>query len=557
MRDEQLNQLEQKMKTLEAEVIFLKKQNQEILDQLSALRQRTKTPTEVTVNKQKRRPASAHSKKEKKPVDWEVLIGQVWLPRIFVFVLLLGIVWAFKVASTIGLFGPGIRSLLGFIAGGALIVLAEKQIKQNRRALGLVLYGGSVSIFMLTTFAVHVLYHFIPASIAFILNIIWIALGIFLSNKHRSQVLAIFVGIGGYLIPFLLESQHHNLYLFASYEVLLYFSLLLFSLQKRFVWLYIASAGLLHAAFFAYIVIGSFSAHSNALALKIFAVAILIQHLLLFVAFLKKTLYIREQMSTLFASFVLSIMWVFAAFDHNDGIINLSLTLFLAIYAYIAYLFHQKDSDRQSIALSIATFSLLTLFIHLFDSEYIASFVLLEGAIALFLGIKLKSVLQQISGGFVCIIGSVSVLSDWIHEIVSIETLHWTVELATLGFLMNVFKRFPLKNDLQKIPFASFIAVLFLFVSQISVVLTQSFSSHIQQMALSFTWAVFAVLSVVFGTMRAKRSMRLLGVVLLFLTLLKLIFIDLPIVSLLIRSILFIGLGGIGILMSRMFYRKS
>ncbi|MBB3905780.1 hypothetical protein [Anoxybacteroides rupiense] len=54
---------------------------------------------------------------------------------------------------------------------------------------------------------------------------------------------------------------------------------------------------------------------------------------------------------------------------------------------------------------------------------------------------------------------------------------------------------------------------------------------------MSFSWAAFAAGSVVFGTIRDKKAMRLLGIGLIFLTLLKLVFIDLPIVSLLMRSI--------------------
>ncbi|MBS2772580.1 MULTISPECIES: DUF2339 domain-containing protein [Anoxybacillaceae] len=74
---------------------------------------------------------------------------------------------------------------------------------------------------------------------------------------------------------------------------------------------------------------------------------------------------------------------------------------------------------------------------------------------------------------------------------------------------------------------------------------------------MSFSWAAFAAGSVVFGTIRDKKAMRLLGIGLIFLTLLKLVFIDLPIVSLLMRSILFIGLGSIGIIISRLFYRQQ
>jgi uncharacterized membrane protein len=54
-----------------------------------------------------------------------------------------------------------------------------------------------------------------------------------------------------------------------------------------------------------------------------------------------------------------------------------------------------------------------------------------------------------------------------------------------------------------------------------------------------------------------KRKARLAGILFLFVILLKIIFTDLPDVSTAVRALLFIGLGGIGVGVSRLFYRRK
>jgi uncharacterized membrane protein len=76
-------------------------------------------------------------------------------------------------------------------------------------------------------------------------------------------------------------------------------------------------------------------------------------------------------------------------------------------------------------------------------------------------------------------------------------------------------------------------------------------------MSVSFSWILYAILGIVFGVTKSNKNVRLIGVVLIITTLLKLIFIDLPNVSLIVRAILFIGLGGVGLLISRLFYIKE
>ena len=102
---------------------------------------------------------------------------QTWLPRIFVGIMLLGVIWLFKAGVDAGLLTPAIRIVFGIVLSIGFYYIGDIQIKRERQALGLVLAGGSITGIVLTTFAAHYLYGFIPASVAFVCNIAWVILG--------------------------------------------------------------------------------------------------------------------------------------------------------------------------------------------------------------------------------------------------------------------------------------------------------------------------------------------------------------------------------------------
>jgi uncharacterized membrane protein len=76
-------------------------------------------------------------------------------------------------------------------------------------------------------------------------------------------------------------------------------------------------------------------------------------------------------------------------------------------------------------------------------------------------------------------------------------------------------------------------------------------------MTLSFAWALYAAAGVVFGVVKGKKNIRLVGIILLLLTLCKIVLVDLQFVTIIVRTVLFIGLGTIGLLVSRLFYVKK
>lgn len=173
---------------------------------------------------------SAHEAIKK---DYEKIIGQIWLPRIFIFVLIIGVLGALKLAIDAGWLTEGMRSVLGIVAGIILFIVAGKQIAKERYALGKSLYVGSIGVLVFTSFAMSFLYEIIPSFIGVIIGVIWIGLGMFKAVQLKSQAMGIMFSLVGQLLPFIMggETSDISMVLLIVYEFVFY-GAILFSHQE-------------------------------------------------------------------------------------------------------------------------------------------------------------------------------------------------------------------------------------------------------------------------------------------------------------------------------------
>ncbi|MFC4769708.1 DUF2339 domain-containing protein [Effusibacillus consociatus] len=498
-------------------------------------------------------------KKEPEKVDWEHFIGRVWLPRIFILVLLLGVIWGFKAAINAGLLTEPVRCGMGLAASIVLLYLGERQMRLNRDALGQVLLGGAVSLLMLTTFAAHILYGLIPAVPAFLLNVGFIAGGIFLSVRHRSEALAILSSIGGYMVPFLIKSTAPSTVFFVGYEVLLSATFLVLSVRKGYEKLYYASLGLFHLTLLV------FAGFVHIADEHVLAIGVLAQHVVILALLFLRWKMGETQSITLFTSAAVTTAWWYGLLGNTDSRFYEGFLLVLAIFYGGVALWRRKDSEDQVAAyVSISAFSLMIYLIHVFQGSSEAVALLAEGTGVLILALLVRSGLQLATGTVVYLLGLLLTLKEPIGKIVSGPTLAWVVLLGTLTLLFRqIRKSTEGENELQ-IPLQlpkgialSGAVLLLVFLTQITDVLAEPLSRDGKHMAISFTWAFSAIAVILFGIIKRIKLARLFGVILLFVTLLKLILIDLPSVSVLVRAVLFIGLGAIGVAISRFFYQKK
>lgn len=80
-------------------------------------------------------------------------------------------------------------------------------------------------------------------------NIVWVILGIYIAKRYQSEYLTIFVAVGAFFVPFLLNSTTPNPYIFFGYETILTLSLLWYALKNRYQYLYMISCGCCYCSF--------------------------------------------------------------------------------------------------------------------------------------------------------------------------------------------------------------------------------------------------------------------------------------------------------------------
>ncbi len=550
-----LQQLEQKVEALEQE-----------LGELRGLKEQLRQPpvmppTRPLADSEGQR-EMVHAYKEIPPptprpaTDWEHLIAKVWLPRIFIFVLLLGVLWGFTAAMDAGIITKPFRCILGIVAAGFMFWQGEAQSRLKRHALGQVLLGGSTALLMLSLFAAHMLYGYLPPSIAFVLFVLSIGLSVFNTIHRRSQALMMVTMIAGYLVPFLVDSATPNIWIFTGYEALFSIAMIVLSFRYSFRVSYYFAFGLLHVPLLIGSLYGDWHDGRNAIML-----AALLQHITLFaLSSFRQCSHKFDPSIVLFTSFGLTAAWMYGLFAIDDTLVYPSMIATLS-FLYSAVAFWNMVKQKPAVVYAaIATFGWFLWLTFVLQAGGQSAAIVVEGVLALILGMKLNSKWQQITGGAAYLFGACSTLAHPIPDILSMETLAWLLLLGTIGGLYVFIRSFP-EGDRYK-PYRNSLIwigsiLLLIFFSQITYILTRASTLDMQHLILSGVWIVYAIAVVIFGVMARIKKVRLTGIAFLFVTLLKIIFADLPDVSMAVRAILFIGVGIVGIGISRLFYKRN
>ncbi|WP_223700859.1 DUF2339 domain-containing protein [Sutcliffiella deserti] len=483
--------------------------------------------------------------------DWEKILLQTWLPRVFILVLIVGVLWGFKAASDYGWLNSSVKVGLGYLTACMLLYAGYKQMHKKREVLGQVLLGGAISILMLTTFAMHILYGMVGPTFAFILQVIWIIFGVWLTVRFKTQVLAMISVLAGFLVPFLIENTNPSIFIFIGYETILFVVFLYLAIQLSFPILYVSSYILLNGTLMVYY---GFSPDIEQAFLL--ATAIIIQHAVLLYFFLTTDFFWKVQAVTLFSSALITYWWV--SLIYQDLSITLFLLLGIGTYIALSYLW-KDDKKRVDVLATNGLVFLFFFFFHFINEEIVAGLLLLQGVAAFYVAVKYNSLINKILAVFIYFVGTVMVLFSFIETPLSIETLQWMILLVTLslGIWINWKNNQESKGKVLTIGSIAFTAFTLIFVSQFTLAITKDFDYETRTLWLSFAWIAQAVLTIIVGLWLKFKQAKYIGVGLLVLTLVKLVLLDLPFIPIQFRALLFIVLGIIGLIVSRTFYQKN
>lgn len=151
----------------------------------------------------------------------ESKIGKLWLNRIGIFAILIGVSYFIKYAFDNGWIGPTGRIALGLLAGIGLVLWSERFRSRGYPAFSYSLKAVGIGTLYLSLWGAFQVYHLVPGWVAFAAMIVVTASTITLALTQDAEILAAFALIGGFSTPILLSTgQNHEIALF-SYVCLL------------------------------------------------------------------------------------------------------------------------------------------------------------------------------------------------------------------------------------------------------------------------------------------------------------------------------------------------
>ena len=220
---ERIATLERELHTLRTEVQHLKAHVK--LEQIAPI-QKVVAPT-IERPKQPVQKEATIVEERNTPIKEDRSLEEIFtraLPRIFMVILVLGVLWSLKLVSDYGFLSDSIKIIGGFalsIGLGIWAFIMEKRQKGSR-VVALSLYGGAFIIGVLVTAAGAILYDVLHLYVALMIALVYIAYGVLISYVKGNEALTALVIFTSLLLPYLLEYMKFSAFIIGVFIVLLF-----------------------------------------------------------------------------------------------------------------------------------------------------------------------------------------------------------------------------------------------------------------------------------------------------------------------------------------------
>lgn len=146
------------------------------------------------------------------------------LPKVFMVILVLGVLWGLKLVSDYGYLSNEVKIILAYVLSVALAVTAYvlENKKLGSQAITISLYGGAFIIGILTTATGAILYEILALYVALLIALMYIGYGIAISFFKKNEVLTTFVAFTSLLLPYLLEYMDFSPVIILGFIVVLF-----------------------------------------------------------------------------------------------------------------------------------------------------------------------------------------------------------------------------------------------------------------------------------------------------------------------------------------------
>jgi uncharacterized membrane protein len=148
--------------------------------------------------------------------EFESKIGKLWLNRIGIFAILIGVSYFIKYAFDNGWIGPTGKITLGVLAGIGLVLWSERFRSKGYVVFSYSLKAVGIGTLYLSLWGAFQIYHLVPSGVAFAAMVVVTASTIAMALSYDAEILAAFAMIGGFSTPVLLSTgQNHEIVLFS------------------------------------------------------------------------------------------------------------------------------------------------------------------------------------------------------------------------------------------------------------------------------------------------------------------------------------------------------
>ncbi len=483
---------------------------------------------------------------EKEPYDFSV---ERWLPKVFLFVLLIGSIWGFMAASQNGWVTPGLRVLTGVLISFIMYFLGERYSRDQRK-LSITLLSGSIVLAIITLFSANILYGYIGGWLTNLLLVIIISVGLWASHKHGSQLILCLIGAGAYLFPFIFAGDERNEWLFYGYELVLFFVLMTFSTLKRYRIAWNIHYYLLYFSLFFFAAFGI-----GEMTLTIL-IPFAIQHgYLLLLIILNRDERVSAEMIPALVSGSFILLGLLN--DIYTAIPLYYYVIFAGVYIGVSFV-EPKEKKRTKDVLLVLGFLYVLLFLfEWFEYDWRFVLVAVQSIALLWLAGRRESYIG-LAGSFLLMTFSL------LGVLIGASDDFITIELPVFALAFGYIYLFSHYNQLV----SSFLNVsgntmkvvltglVMFFVLRLTDYIVIGWDYTPRTTAFTVAIAALSILYLIYGESRKDAFYRWAGISFLALALVKFFLADLVFLDFTIRAMILIPIGAIGLVLSRILYKK-
>ena len=405
----------------------------------------------------------------KQPSDLEKIIGESWINKIGILIVIIGVAIGAKYSIENELISPLTRIILGYLVGIGLLGFGIK-LKPKFEGYSAVLVSGSISIFYFITYFAYSFYNLIPQILAFAMMLIFTVFTVFAAIKYNRVVIAHIGLIGAYAVPFLLSSGSGRVDILFSYMLIINLGILFISIKRDWKTLHYS------AFFFTWLIYGSWFAdksfYSSLQGYEALGIGFATAFFLIFYGVsLFNNIISKEKLDKI--NIILILLNSFIYFGFGYGIFNSNtkldtylglFTLFNAVIHFVV-LFFIKSKKLADSTLFYSTLGMVFTFITIaipiqLDGSWVTLLWIAQGIILFWIG-KTKNIpiYEKIS---LPILGLsfLSLLEDWsfyhyvnnldIHAFWNINFLTGILAILGYGFVVYLSRKHAETEENQK-----------------------------------------------------------------------------------------------------------